>query len=147
MKTSNQNNIKIIFYSYIALLLITVICLSGIFFIPRNDSTGNSIYLKSLFTILLLFLIIKTVSLKCFNYEHSGEVISIWYYHPIRRGRVLPSLEVPQNKVTSFNISEKTYATQLFLTIHGNKTFRFTLKGMPYKKIEDIKRTLAHTKS
>ena len=104
MKINNKNKIKT---KAVLLILMIIASLSGVVF-----GIVTKFYQQSLGFLLLIpvalaaYSTCRLLNLKYFDYEHSGEVISIKYCHPWKTGRVTPAIELPQTKLASFDIKK-----------------------------------------
>lgn len=97
------------------------------------------------FAFLNLILFWKLLSVRYFDYEHSGEVISIKYYHPWKKGRVKPAIELPKNKLDSYDIQTKKGLQKLHLIVKGSNRklcFKYNLWNISEQQIKTISESL-----
>lgn len=145
MKTNNRKIIKQKYIFYILLIIAALAVIFVIFFL-RIRLTSFYFYPILVFTITVLLISVKNLfQLKYFDYEHSGEVVSIKYYSLFKTGKILPTIEVPRQKIISYCIQKKGKNEKLILSIkgrnEGNKKFGFRLIGISSKKIEETLNT------
>ena len=95
-------------------------------------------------------IILHLLSLKCFDYEHSGEVVSIKYFHPFHTKPLHPSLELPNRKIKSFAILKKSGKNKLVISVYGsrNKNYCFTyiLRGLSQAQLNKISQSFVNSK-
>lgn len=115
----------------IILIIFFIATVSTNFLLYFGTININSLYkmliLACFFTVNVC-IILHLLSLKCFDYEHSGEVVSIKYFHPLHTKPLYPSLELPTSKIRSFAILKKNGKNQLVISVYGsrNKNYCFT---------------------
>lgn len=147
MKLSNQKNI--VFYLRILAVLAVIHLLIFFYLFFVNESIQHGNYLKGLFLISLLILIITFSRLKCFEFDYSGEVISIISYHPFFPGAG-KRVEFPKNKLDGFKVIKSNGFTflKLYLKMFEDKTVRVRYKvyGLSDSLVRDMERSLQRTK-
>ncbi|KQT21920.1 hypothetical protein ASG31_00830 [Chryseobacterium sp. Leaf404] len=148
MKVDNKKKIKKKLRLLTALLLLSVtvifILLIYAFILTDNETLG----LICIFTIIILTLYTakNLLSLKYFEYEHSGEVISIKHYHFWKTGLIKPNIELPKYRLDSFNITENQDPCKLQLSIkasRGNEfCFKYNISNLTRNEVKKIKQSL-----
>jgi len=145
MKANNKKRIERYRILYIFLIFITFITLTLIIFVRFQAVIFYSIF--SLSIILILISLRNLFHLKYFDYEHSGEVLTIKYYSVFKFGEILPAVEVPKQKILTFSIEKKGKTQDLNLLIEARNgkgvKFSFRLTGFSKKQIEKIRNSLS----
>jgi len=141
MKVNNRKEIKKRCFFSIILMVISLGYATAGFFV-RNQPVLLFLFLP-FSAVLLLISVRNLLRLRYFDYEHSGEVLTVKYYSLLSFGRILPALEVPKQKIVSHSIRKKRKTCYLNLLIKtGNgkdKKFRFRLTGLSREQIEKIR--------
>ena len=141
MKVNNSKEIKKRCFFSITLLVIAFGYAAAGFFV-RNQPVLLFLFLP--FSAVLLIIAVRNLlRLRYFDYEHSGEVLTVKYYSLFTFGRILPALEIPKHKIISHSIRKKGkthYLNLLIKTGNGkDKKFRFRLTGLSREQIEKIR--------
>lgn len=146
MRINNIKKVKFILYLNATFLIITVIGIAFMFIINFHTLDKFLLYVRYVLIAILVFLTIRILTLKCFDYENSGEVVTIRYYHPFKIGRIDPCMEIPKNNLASFNIRKEKFFSRLCLTISGNRNKKihlwYTLYGISKHQIKEIESSL-----
>lgn len=150
MKISNSKRVKYILEIFLVLLLLVTFCFCFSFMVSFEISERYLFCTRVVLMVIFLLLLARIWSLKYFEYEHSGEVITIRSYHPVRKSMmVAPSLEVPKDQVLTFGIVKSKLHTYLVLTINGRRdkqlTFNYNLYGMSRYQVRNIEKTLQNS--
>ena len=95
---------------------------------------------------ILLYSVWQLSALKCFDYEHSGEVISIKYFRPWKMGIITPDMEVPKQKLACSVVKKDLFRKKLCLTIRGSTDrkflFQYNLSALSQKQIAYLEESL-----
>jgi len=110
------------------------------------------IFVLGIFSLItLLILVYKLLKIQfVFEYENSGQVISIKNYHWLSVGRKNPVFEMPQKKIIRIEVKEQTfrkYLILLFLNSSGrvlrkNIDITFCSENETHKLLGDISNNL-----
>lgn len=145
MKTNNKKAIKtrFCFYAFVITISLSAIMLN--FFIKFK--AVNFYFVPAVSIILILIALRNLFRFKYFDYEHSGEVLTIKYYSAFTFGKILPALEIPKQKICSFSIEKKGKTDILNLVTEAmngkNKKFSFRLKGLSIEQTGKIRNSLS----
>ncbi|MFP7654273.1 hypothetical protein [Chryseobacterium proteolyticum] len=91
--------------------------------------------LVGVFFVVSLIILKKITNLKVFQFENSGFIFSIKYYHPSKKGIVFPLVEYPVNKLRSLKMERSMFADIIVIEVDLKE------KEMPFKikiKVSDI---------
>ncbi len=91
--------------------------------------------LLGMFLVISILIIKKITSLKVFQFENSGFIFSIKYYHPSKKGIVFPLVEYPVHKLRSFKIERSVFADIIVIDVDLKE------KEMPFRikiRVSDI---------
>lgn len=128
------NNAKEIQLRIIFINLILIIIVPMIIWFKENTMV--------LFALVLIFgsFVYRLFHLKYFQYENSGEVISIRYYHPFMK-KSRPNVEFPKNMVHNIILKNERFAKKIIFELKKNgkdKTVRvrFCVQGLSAKQLQ-----------
>lgn len=146
MKIDNKKNIRKRVRILVS-LLVTLIILAAGFSVSRLYITNDLSYAAiTFFVISIVFLFRNLLTLRYFDYEHSGEVISIKHYHPWEMGMIRPAIELPKYQIQSFDIDGKRSKSKLRLSVKGSKgktfCYRCEIIDLSKDQIQKIKQSL-----
>ena len=140
MKIDNKKKVNRRIKGLSLMLLASLILGSAVLFYHVKLNGGKQVILGFLLIIALpvFYIANRLFSLKYFDYEHSGEVISIKHYHLWQSGIVRPVIELPRNHLESFDIEEKRnlYCLKLLIKNSRGKVFCFSCKIISLTKEE-----------
>lgn len=129
VKISNKK--KMMVYYNILMIIFQINFFWGIstFFL---SVTSLYIHISNITLALAIILIFKR--LHYFEYEFSGEVISLKMYHIFKKS-YLSSLEIPKEKLYSYKLDKSLWSYTLWLSINSDKANRkpllkYTLYGI-----------------
>ena len=128
------NNAKEIQLRIIFINLILIIIVPMIIWFKENTMV--------LFALVLIFggFVYRLFHLKYFQYENSGEVISIRYYHPFMK-KSRPNVEFPKNMVHNIILKNERFAKKIIFELKKSgkdKTVRvrFCIQGLSAKQLQ-----------
>lgn len=128
------NNAKEIQLRIIFINLILIIIVPMIIWFKENTMV--------LFALVLIFgsFVYRLFHLKYFQYENSGEVISIRYYHPFMK-KSRPNAEFPKNMVHNIILKNERFAKKIIFELKKSgkdKTVRvrFCIQGLSAKQLQ-----------
>ena len=144
MKIDNKKKIKA--KAVLLIVIITVSLISILFGALTKFHQKQPLgFLLAIPVALTICSVRQLFNLKYFDYEHSGEVISIKYCHPWKTGRITPAIELPQTKLASFDIKKSLSGKKLCLTVNGSRNkmqFKYNLWELSSQQIGKIKQSL-----
>ncbi len=150
MKINNKkiikSRIKIICF---VLLISVLICISLFYSLIISHKQGYSFWIIGFLGICFFYNLKILLALKYFDYEHSGEVISIKHYYTWQKGIVRPKVELPKYQLESFEIRKNRNVYKLCLYIKGSKgrtiPFYCNSINLTEEQIKNIHQSLQNT--
>jgi len=135
-KMSNTKETSAMMYGFLLLILADIVFI--IFAETIFDVEDQILY--GIFMLILLFSVWRIIKLRTFSLEASQHVLSVKYHHPLTRSKK-PVLEVPLQKVLSFNIEKGMMDNDLVISIKtrkGIRSFSYNMGAIPEKNIEKL---------
>lgn len=118
------NKIKIIKkLKLLSLLLLLIFCtFSAVYLVKSNIDSMLLLILLGACILVSALIIIKMIKIRVFHFENTGEVFSIRYYHPLKKGLIFPVMEYPVNKLQTLKIESGLTSEILIVEILSRKT-------------------------
>ncbi len=132
--------------SVIVALMIFNLLLIAAAFTLSSFNPGSS--LKAAFIFMEIFFILVYFNIQCFEYDSSGEVISVKSYHPLLKTSERRT-EFPKDKLRSFNVSNHYDGVKLNLYLNSYKEYpvhiQYIVHGLSKKHKDQLKESLQKT--
>lgn len=146
MKIDNiqKTKVRVRILLFLIVIMFLLIVLGNLFQIHKRYGWSGLILLFGSYCFVLI-LFWRLISIRYFDYEHSGEVISIKYYHPWKKGRIIPAIELPKQKLDSYDIQTKKGLRKLHLIVNGSNgklSFKYNLWNISQQQIKTISESL-----
>lgn len=140
---SNKKRIKL--YCRIVIFLVIINTFFSFFLFFSDNQFSKSTLLKAISIVLFLILIVVYYRLRYFEYDFSGEVISLKSYHPLC---LWPEkrIEFPKDMLENYKIIATTSVTELNLYFRPFKEklvrIHFDIHGLGKAEINGLKNSL-----
>lgn len=132
---SNTKETSAMMYGFLLLILADIV-----FIIFAETIFEEDQILYGIFMLILLFSVWRIIKLRSFSLEASQHVLSVKYHHPLTRSKK-PVLEVPLQKVLSFNIEKGMIDNDLVISIktrRGIRSFSYSMGAIAEKNIKKL---------
>lgn len=117
MIITNKNKVNLEM-NILLIFLVLIICFLSAGFILKSiiiDDIRITLLWSS--CIMIFWIVVKIINLKVFYFENSGLVFCIKYYHPLKKGIILPLIEYPVSRLRKFNIDRSLFLNTLIIDI------------------------------
>lgn len=146
-KITNKNKIEIQFRLIGLLILCDFLVLFFLFFLQKNLSFKEEAGIAS--GILFIVLLVLFYRMRYFEFDSSGEVISIRSYHPVFR-TLERRTEFPKQKLRDYKIENNGGAAVMKIYLQmlerKNVAIKYSIHGLGRNKIQKLQNSLQKTK-
>ncbi len=141
MKISNKKNIK--YYFRFIVFLMTGLFSFTIYILSAKNILDYFFPYTFLLFVLLGIILSKV---KYFEYDSSGEIVSIKHFYLWNRFQNQYSFEVPKSKIINYQIIKRQFCPELILYIESRKARavknHFRIHGLTKKQLRQIEKSL-----
>lgn len=146
-KISNKNTVGFRLKVIEFLLLIHLPLFFILFFVRINHNYKEELGILS--GISFVFLILLFFRMRYFEFDSSGEVISIKSYHPVFKSSERRS-EFPKQKLQDFKVKKNFGGADLKINLKmadkKSTSIKFSIQGFSLNQVKNIEKTLQKTK-
>lgn len=147
-KISNKNTVGLRLKVIELLILLHLPVFFVLFFVRISNSYKEE--LGMLLAISFFILTILFFRMRYFEFDSSGEVISIRSYHPVFKN-IEKRAEFPKQKLQDYKVEKKTdgavMKVYLKMLEKRNSSVQYSIQGFDKIKVQRLERTLRKTKS
>lgn len=139
---NNKKKLSIYALGYMIIFFGSIL---GVGFMWMRNPFDSFIVLKYIFLVTGGISLLLYINTKYFEYDCSGEIISLKTYHPLLRHRERRT-EFPKDKLKNFNISDQYLGTEINLLFNSYKPspvkIKYNINGLNKKQVNQLKNSL-----